>query len=83
MVLIYDSDEETAWFSLLHETTEWRVKGLIAPYRRLVNKLIEALEDELYARKEQILDQVVKDFVAWKEFEQASAPTEQAKKKEE
>jgi hypothetical protein len=69
VVLIYDPDEEDAWHTLLHETTEYRLKDLTSTYRRIINKLIEALEEEIYSRKESILNQVLSDFCTWKELE--------------
>ena len=68
-ILIYDSDEEAAWTTLLHEITEYRLKPLIAPYRRLVNKLIEALEAEVYLQKERVLNEVVNDMKVWRNLE--------------
>jgi hypothetical protein len=80
VILIYDPDEEAAWHTLLHETTEHRLKGLTSTYRRVINKLIEALEEEIYSRKESILNQVLSDFCTWKELEDSLAPTKQKQK---
>jgi len=40
-ILIYDSDPEIAWTTLLHETAEYRLKALTSLCRRLVYKLLE------------------------------------------
>jgi hypothetical protein len=50
VILIYDPDEEAAWLTLLHEAAEYRLKDLTSTYRRVINKLIEALEEEIYSR---------------------------------
>jgi len=65
IIFIYSQDEEEAWRSLLHEIFELRLKTLIDPYRRLVNKLIEYVEKEIYKNKERVVNAMLKDFEAW------------------
>jgi len=81
-ILIYSPDPETAWLTLLHETTEFRLKALTSTYRRIINKLIEALEEEIYSRKESILNQVLSDFCRWRDLEDHTPTGQQQEEKE-
>jgi len=66
VILIYDAEEETAWTSLLHEVVEYRLKTVTSTYRRLVNKLIEFVEAEVYAQKELTIERIIRDFETWR-----------------
>jgi len=75
LLMIYDKDEAEAMKSLFHECLEFRLRSLISPYRELVNKLIEAMEQITYKEKEKVLDAVMCDFQVWKEYGVLPAPT--------
>jgi len=77
LVMVYDKEEAEAWRSLFHECLEYRLRSIVSPYREIINKLIEAIEQITYKEKERALDQVMRDFHVWREFELASAPTSQ------
>lgn len=50
-------DEEKAVDTLRHEFIEYILTyELVAPYKKLVNKLITLFEEEMYERKEKIID---------------------------
>ena len=74
LIIIYDVDEAEAMRSLFHEILEYRIRGLINPYRRIINSLIEAIEKLVYFQKEKVLDQVTHDFIVWKELGEFPAP---------
>ncbi|RLI41219.1 hypothetical protein DRO64_07840 [Candidatus Bathyarchaeota archaeon] len=74
LIIIYDVDEAEAMRSLFHEILEYRIRGLINPYRRIINSLIEAIEKLVYFQKEKVLDQVMHDFIVWKELGEFPAP---------
>jgi len=67
IIRVYDSDEETAWITLVHETSEYRFNAVTSIYRRIIDKLMEALADEVYSRKEDVLDRIIRDFHTWNE----------------
>ena len=69
LLMVYDKAEDEAWRSLFHEILEYRLRSLISPYRKLVNALIEAIEEITYSEKERVLDLIVKDFRLWREGE--------------
>ena len=57
---IYDSDEEAAWSTLIHEVVELRLRPVIRPYKEMCNALIGTIEKLTYARKEQFIDDILK-----------------------
>jgi len=69
LVMVYDKDESEAWRSLFHEVLEYRFRGLISPYRKIINSLIEAIEEITYKEKERVLEQVMNDFSVWSSLE--------------
>lgn len=56
VIIIYCSDEQEAWNTLMHEITEYKLENVTRPYRLLINSLIETLEKSVYAEKEQFID---------------------------
>ena len=40
---------------------------MLNPYRKLVNNLISFVEGELYASKEEKINQILEDVVLWKQ----------------
>lgn len=58
-VRIYESKEAKALDTLRHEFVEYVVVNeLVAPYERLVNKLISLFEEEMYDRKERLIERL-------------------------
>jgi len=49
-------------------------EGLLIPYRKIINSLIEAIEKLVYFEKENVLDQVLSDFQVWRELGEFPAP---------
>ena len=45
VIEIYDIDEEAAWDTFLHEVIEIKLRSTLRPYRILVNKLIECIQE--------------------------------------
>ena len=55
-IRIYEADEAKALDTLRHEFVEYvLMTELVAPYKRLVNKLILLFEEEMYDRKEKLI----------------------------
>ena len=55
-IYIYETDEEKALDTLRHEFLEYILTyELVAPYKRLVNKLITLFEEEMYLKKEKLI----------------------------
>lgn len=67
LIVLYDKEEHEAWRSLFHECLEYRLRSIISPYREIINKLIETIEQITYREKEKVIDQVLSDFYTWKE----------------
>ncbi len=63
LIIIYVEDEEDALDVLRHEFVEWILNRHSRPWRRLVNRLIEAYEDQQYDQKEPIADALAKLLV--------------------
>lgn len=57
-IYIFDSSEEDAWRTFLHEIFELKLKRVTTPYRSLVNSLIETIENLVYREKEQFLEDI-------------------------
>ena len=56
-IRIYEEDETKALDTLRHEFIEYLVtRDLVAPYKRLINKLISLFEEEMYDRKEKLVE---------------------------
>lgn len=81
LLTIYDKDEDEAWRSLFHECLEYRLRSIVSPYREIINKLIEAVEQITYKEKEKVLDQVMNDFAVWRSFGETLGSTDQPKEK--
>jgi hypothetical protein len=55
-IRIYEADDAKALDTLRHEFVEYILMNeLVAPYKRLVNKLIMLFEEEMYDRKEKLV----------------------------
>jgi len=62
LILIYDEDEDSAIFSFMHEILEYRISHLTTTYRKIINSLIELIEQLIYREKEEVLEQLLVDF---------------------
>jgi hypothetical protein len=58
-VRIYESDSTKALGTLRHEFLEYvLVNELVAPYKQMINKLISLFEEEMYDRKEKLVERL-------------------------
>ena len=58
-IYIYEEDEARALDTLRHEFIEYILSTeLETPYKRIINKLITAFEEEMYARKERLVERL-------------------------
>jgi uncharacterized protein Smg (DUF494 family) len=58
-IRIYEPSEAKALETLRHEFIEYLLtKDLVAPYKRLINKLISLFEEEMYDRKEKLVEKL-------------------------
>jgi hypothetical protein len=58
-VRIYEADQAKALDTLRHEFIEYLlIQDLVAPYKRLINKLISLFEEEMYDRKEKLVERL-------------------------
>jgi hypothetical protein len=59
-IRIYEADEATALDTLRHEFIEYMLMNeLVAPYKRLVSKLISLFEEDMYRRKESLVEKLL------------------------
>jgi hypothetical protein len=58
-IRIYESDKAKALDTLRHEFVEYLLtQDLVAPYKRLINKLISLFEEEMYDRKDKLVQRL-------------------------
>jgi hypothetical protein len=58
-IRIYEENETKALDALRHEFVEYLLtRDLVAPYKRLINKLISLFEEEMYDRKEKLVERL-------------------------
>ena len=56
-----EKDEVMAIDTLRHEFIDYALTyELVAPYKKLVNKLISLFEEEMYERKERLIEKIMK-----------------------
>lgn len=56
---IYEAGEKNALDTLRHEFIDYLLtQDLVAPYKRLINKLISLFEEEMYDRKERLVEKL-------------------------
>jgi hypothetical protein len=61
IIKIYEADQTKALDTLRHEFIECLLtRDLVAPYKRLINKLISLFEEEMYDRKERLVERLQK-----------------------
>ena len=59
IIKIYETDQTKALDTLRHEFVEYvLVNELVTPYKRLVNRLISLFEEEMYDRKEKLVERL-------------------------
>ena len=58
-IRIYEAEPTKAMGTLRHEFVEYILTtDLVAPYKRLINKLISLFEEEMYDRKEKLVQRL-------------------------
>ena len=58
-ICIYETDSMKALDTLRHEFIEYLLtRDLVAPYKQLINKLISLFEEEMYDRKEKLVERL-------------------------
>ena len=58
-IRIYEAEPTKALDTLRHEFIEYLLtQHLVAPYKRLINKLISLFEEEMYDRKEKLVERL-------------------------
>jgi hypothetical protein len=62
IIHIYTPDPNRALELLRHGFAEWLLNQHSKPYRMLINKLLDLLEDLYYERKEEVADALTKLF---------------------
>ena len=60
VITIYDCNKEDAWSTFVHECLEFRLQSVTAPYRKIINVLLDAFEKMCYQEKEEFLESVPK-----------------------
>ena len=58
IIYVYSVDEDEAYKILLHEIIEIHLKPVINKYTRLINKLLEYIQEELYIEKEKFINKM-------------------------
>ena len=60
-IYIYEEDEAKSVQTLKHEFLDYILSSeIIAPYQKLINKLIVLFEEEMYERKEIVVEKILK-----------------------
>jgi len=59
-IYIYELDEEKAVETLRHEFLDYCISQAIQPYKEVTNRLIRMINDDVYRRKEKIVEALVK-----------------------
>ena len=62
VIYIGSSDPDEIYKIFLHEILEIKLNPLLNKYVRLVNALIEFIQDELYREKERVIDELINVF---------------------
>lgn len=56
MIMIYETGEAEAIDTLRHEFFDYAVSQVIEPYKSITNKLIVLINDDVYGRKEKLVE---------------------------
>jgi hypothetical protein len=59
-IYIYESSEDEAIETLRHEFVDYIVSQAIEPYKLVINKLIQLLNETAYEKKEKVVETLVK-----------------------
>ncbi|MEM2507622.1 MAG: hypothetical protein QXF61_11325 [Nitrososphaeria archaeon] len=59
-IIIYEENEEKAIQILRHELLDYLIAKVIEPYQKIANKLIDAVNEEAYQRKEKLVETLCK-----------------------
>ena len=81
IIIIYDSDPEKAYETLIHEILEYRLYPLIKKYKILINKLISFYDEALENEKDMIFESLIKDFEVLMEADMLPHPRNPRPKK--
>ena len=55
-VYVYEEDEDEALKVLLHEAVDYLVSQAIEPYKEVTNRLIKMINEDVYRRKEKVIE---------------------------
>ena len=72
LVEIYDSDEEEAWDTFIHEIVEIKLRSALKPYRVIVNKLIEGYQELADGEKDKFIEGLSDVFEVFRDFPPSS-----------
>jgi hypothetical protein len=64
IVYIYELKEDEAIKTLRHEFIDYMISQAIEPYKDIVNKFIQLLNEETYKKKESVVEALLKLFDA-------------------
>ena len=56
IIFIYDKEEEFALETLKHEFLDYAISKVIEPYKNVINKLIQLINEESYKKKEKLIN---------------------------
>jgi hypothetical protein len=59
-IYVYEEELEKALETLRHEFLDYAISQVIEPYRKIANQLIMLLNEEVYRRKEELIEKLVK-----------------------
>lgn len=74
IIEIYATTESEARDALIHEVLEIRFRDVIGTHVGIENTLLTLLQQIAHAKKEEAIDQVVKDMRLISQFEEAEKP---------
>ena len=61
-IYIYERNEDEAIETLRHEFVDYMISQAIEPYKDIVNKFIQLLNEETYKKKESVVEALLKLF---------------------
>jgi len=61
-IYIYEPKEDEAIKTLRHEFIDYMISQAIEPYKEIVNKFIQLLNEETYKKKESVVEALLKLF---------------------
>lgn len=63
LIMVYDLEEKKAKETLLHEALEITIRGVVTPYRTLLNSFIDWADKIAYNEKEKAIDSLLPLFM--------------------